>query len=224
MKHYQELCNLKKPPKQQCCRFLICLQYSLESFEIYFHVDRCIFPPYIYNWRYDDLHTHNTSLSKETVILHDSKRHIVISCLYILCQEKRKANCVTLAASLQIILFVTPWLQEDRTNRWMWLFLSCAFLSKCLTSTCQSSIKAVTPVPIHGHGLTHCYMWSCEVSQQLKTLHCSKSKESQLEVCLNHMLTSKHFKVCSLHVWSGLKWNTRILHLYLKNVLLSQEL
>lgn len=80
----------KKTPNQQCYRFLICLQHSLESFEIYFHVDRCIFPPYIYNWRYDDLHMHNRNLSKETVILHDSKRHIVISCLYILCKEKRK--------------------------------------------------------------------------------------------------------------------------------------
>lgn len=78
----------KKNPKQQCYRFSICLWYSLESFKLYFHVDRYIFPPYIYNWRYDDLHTHNKNLSKQRVILPDSKRHIVISCLYILCKER----------------------------------------------------------------------------------------------------------------------------------------
>lgn len=164
---------------------------------------------------------HNRNLAKETVILHDSKKHIVISCLYILCKEKKSELCSSSSMSLHIILFVTPWLPEDRTNRWMWLFLSCAFLSKCLTSTFQNSIKAVAPIPIHGHGLAHCDMWSCEVSQQLKTLHCSKAKESQLEVCLNHMLISKHFKVCSLHVWSALKWNTRILHLYLKSTVVT---
>lgn len=141
----------------------------------------------------------------------------MISCLYILCKEKKKSElCSSSSMSLQIILFVTPWLQENRTNRWMWLFLPCTFLSECLTSTFQNSIKAVTPISIHGHRITHCYMWSCDVSQQLKTLHCSNSKESQLEVCLSHMSVSKHFKVCSLHVWSALKWNTRTLCLYLK--------
>jgi len=95
--------------------------------------------------------------------------------------QKKSELCSSSSLSLPIILPVTPWLQENRTNRWGWLFLPCASLSKHLTSTFQNSLRAVTPGLTYEHrltnSLTHCHTWFYAVSQQLKTLN-SKSKES----------------------------------------------